>query len=269
MTGTDTPRPTRRPLAGAGLGPAELLQWLGSGVGVRANMVTSADGRATIGGRVGDLTGQADQALLLALRGWCDVLLVGAGTVRVEGYGVIEVPAEAREIRTARGQADRPVFAITSASLDLDPELPAFAEAGPQNRPWVVTVPGSDPGRRARLEPYARVLEVAAGPDGRPSPAAVVAGLRRAGLPRVLSEGGPTMLAHLVGADQVDELFLTVSPKLVGGEGLRILHGPAYEEPHELRLLDVLGAGDEVFLRYAVGAGPDSGSGSGSGADRA
>ncbi|SDB80493.1 Pyrimidine reductase, riboflavin biosynthesis [Raineyella antarctica] len=254
----------RRPIAGEELDAAGLLEWLGDDPGVRANMVTSPDGHATIRGRVGDLTGEADQALLLALRGWCDVLLVGAGTIRAEGYGVVDLPPRLGEIRQARGQAPRPVLAIVSGSLDLDPALPAFAEAGPDSRPWVVTVAGADPARRARLEPYAQLLEVAAGPDGRPLLPVAVEGLRTAGLPRVLSEGGPTVLAELVGAGVVDELFLTVSPTLVGGEGPRILHGHAYPEPVDLRLLDVLGARDEVFLRYAVGAGSRSG-----GADRA
>lgn len=247
-----------RRLTGAGpaLGGPELARALGDDPGVRANMVTSADGHATISGRVGALTGAADQALLVALRGWCDVLLVGAGTIRAEGYGLLDLPTPARDERLARGRSPRPVLAIVSGSLDLDPALPAFADAaaeGPDARPWVVTVPGADPARRARLAPYARFLEVAPGPDGHPSLPAAVAALRGAGMGRVLSEGGPTVLGTLVGAGVVDELFLTLSPLLVGGEGPRILHAGAYRAPVPLRLLEVLGAGDELFLRYGVG----------------
>ncbi|MPM29573.1 hypothetical protein SDC9_76113 [bioreactor metagenome] len=115
-------------------------------------------------------------------------------------------------------------------------------------------MPGADPARRARLASYARFLEVEPGADGRPALPAAVAALRRAGLRRVLSEGGPTVLGTLLGAGVVDELFLTLSPWLVGGEGPRILHAEAYRAPVPLRLLDVLGAGDELFLRYGVGA---------------
>lgn len=245
--------PRRRPLTGLPLGATELLHWLGDGMGVRANMVTSPDGHATIRGRVGELTGEADQGLLLGLRGWCDVLLVGAGTIRAEGYGLVDVPEEARTVRETRGQSARPVLAILSGTLDLNPALPAFAEAGPDERPWVLTTPAAGAERWAALEPYAHLVDVGTGPDGRPSLPAAVAALRAAGLPRVLSEGGPTVLGELVGHGVVDELFVTISPTLVGGEGLRILHAPAYEQPVDLHLLDVLGAADEVFLRYRVG----------------
>jgi len=237
-------------MAGEALGSSELQEWLGSHTGVRANMVASVDGRATVGGRVGALTGPADQELLVALRGWCDVLLVGSGTVRAEGYGVIDLPEEIVAIRERRGQTRLPVVAILTASLDLDPSLPLFAEAGPDSRPWLITVAGSD---RARLDPYAHIVEVAAGPDGRPSVEAALEALRAAGLRRVLSEGGPTVLGHLLGQGLVDELFVTVSPVVVGGEGIRIVHVPEYEKPVELTLRDVLSGVSEVFLRYSVG----------------
>jgi riboflavin biosynthesis pyrimidine reductase len=240
----------RRVLAGDVLGLSELLEWLGTDVGVRANMVASVDGRAAVGGRVGSLTGPADQVLLVALRGWCDVLLVGAGTIRAEGYGVIDLPEEVVAIRARRGQAPRPVLAILSGSLDLDPGLPVFSEAGPGTRPWLITVAGSD---RARLDPYAHILEVAAGQDGRASVHAALQELRAAGLCRVLSEGGPTTLGQMLGQGLVDELFLTVSPVVVGGEGLRMVHIPEYQKLVELTLRDVLGAASEVFLRYSVG----------------
>jgi len=240
----------RRLLAGDVLGASELLEWLGTDVGVRANMVASVDGRVTVDGRVGALTGPADQVLLMALRGWCDVLLVGAGTIRAEGYGLIDLPEEVVAIRARRGQAPRPVLAILTGSLDLDPALPVFSEAGLGTRPWLITVAGSD---RARLGPHAHILEVAAGQDGRPSLHAALQALRAAGLGRVLSEGGPTTLGHMLGQGLVDELFLTVSPVVVGGEGLRIVHIPEYQKLVELTLRDVLGAASEVFLRYSVG----------------
>lgn len=260
LVSPDPGRPPIRRLTGAEppLGDLDLLRALGEEPGVRANMVGSVDGHATIAGRVGALTGAADQALLVALRGWCDVLLVGAGTVRAEGYGLVDLPAPARDWRLSRGRPARPVLAIVSGSLDLDPDLPAFADAaeqGPDALPWVVTVPGADPDRRARLAPYAHLLEVEPGPDGRPSLPGAVAALRTAGLARVLSEGGPAVLGGLIGAGVVDELFLTLSPVLVGGDGPRILRADGYAAPVPLQLLDVLGAGDELFLRYGLGRG--------------
>jgi riboflavin biosynthesis pyrimidine reductase len=239
----------RRLLTGNALGASELMEWLGTDVGVRANMVASVDGRVTVGGRVGALTGPADQELLVALRGWCDVLLVGAGTIRAEGYGPIDLPEEVMAVRARRGQAPRPVLAILTGGRGLDPALPVFSESRPDSRPWLVSVAGSD---RPSPDPDDRVLEVAAGQDGRPSLHAAVEALGAAGLGRVLSEGGPTVLGRLLGQGLVDELFLTVSPMVLGGEGLRMVHVPEYPKPLELTLRDVLGAGHEVFLRYSV-----------------
>jgi riboflavin biosynthesis pyrimidine reductase len=236
------------------LGTAELLAWLGTDPGVRANMVTSVDGRATVGGRVGPLTGAADQALVAALRGWCDALLVGAGTIRAEGYGTVDLPDEVVAVRDARGQPRRPVVAILSGHHDLEPALPVFTEAGPLERPWLIIAEGAD---HAGADRFARVVEVAPDPDGRPSVAAALDALRAAGLGRVLSEGGPTALGHLLGQRLVHELFLTVSPVVVGGDGLRLVHVPAYPTPVALTLRDVLSADSAVFLRYSVAtAGP-------------
>ncbi|MBI4899594.1 MAG: dihydrofolate reductase family protein [Actinobacteria bacterium] len=243
----------RRIPSGDPLGSSELLEWLGTDLGVRANMVASVDGRATVNGRVGHLTGPADQLLLVALRAWCDVLLVGAGTVRAEGYGAIDLPEELQELRVQRGQAPRPVLAVLIGRHDLDPALPVFSETGPDTRPWLISAAGSDTSRPDR---NAHILEVSAGEDGRPSVREALQTLRGAGLGRVLSEGGPTILGHLLGQGLVNELFLTVSPQVVGGDGLRIVHVPEYQNPVELTLSDVLGGAHEVFLRYAAGTRP-------------
>jgi riboflavin biosynthesis pyrimidine reductase len=239
----------RRVNTGDPLGSFELLEWLGTDLGVRANMVASVDGRATVNGRVGHLTGPADQLLLVALRAWCDVLLVGAGTVRAEGYGAVTLPEELEALRVQRGQAPRPVLAVLIGRHDLDPELPVFSKVGPDARPWLIRA--ADP-EGSRLNPDAHILEVSAGEDGRPSVREALQALRAAGLGRVLSEGGPTILGHLLGQGLVDELFVTVSPVVVGGDGLRIVHVPEYQNPVELTLKDVLGGASEVFLRYAV-----------------
>ena len=239
-----------RLIAGPTLDPPALMQLLGDRSGVRANMVASLDGHATIGGRVGDLTGPADQAMLIALRGWSDVVLVGAGTIRAEGYGVLELPRQIRDARLAVDRAPHPVLAIVSGALDLDPRLPAFADASPGDRPWVFTGPGVDPGQRAALAPYARLVEVAAGADGRPSPTAVVEALRARGAVRILSEGGPTLLHAEIGAAVIDELFVTLSPIAVGGHGPGIVAGEAYDLPVRARLRELWQGGDWVFARY-------------------
>jgi len=239
----------RRALTGDPLGVPELLDWLGTDPGLRANMVASVDGRTVVGGRVGSLTGPADQLLLVALRAWCDVLLVGVGTIRAEGYGPIELPQHVVERRVERGQAPHPVVAVLAGRGDVDPGLPVFAHAQADARPWLITATGS---HQARLESVAHVRQVAADADGRPVLRAAVQELRSAGLDRVLSEGGPTVLGPMLGQGLVHELFLTVSPVVVGGQALGLVQAPEYPAPIALTLADVLGAENEVFLRYAV-----------------
>jgi riboflavin biosynthesis pyrimidine reductase len=75
----------------------------------------------------------------------------------------------------------------------------------------------------------------------------------------VLCEGGPHLARQLLGAGLVDELFLSLSPMLAGGEpaggeALRILAGTELEPPVGLELLDVLSSDSYLFLRYGVSA---------------
>ena len=258
----------RRALTGDPLGVPELLDWLGTDPGLRANMVASVDGRTVVGGRVGSLTGPADQLLLVALRAWCDVLLVGVGTIRAEGYGPIELPQHVVERRVERGQAPHPVVAVLAGRGDVDPGLPVFAHAQADARPWLITATGS---HQARLESVAHVRQVAAvlsiprssvfsavNLEGsiHSTDALTIRGqgatIDAAGLDRVLSEGGPTVLGPMLGQGLVHELFLTVSPVVVGGQALGLVQAPEYPAPIALTLADVLGAENEVFLRYAV-----------------
>ncbi|HET7388289.1 MAG TPA: pyrimidine reductase family protein [Nocardioidaceae bacterium] len=213
---------------------------------VRANMVSSADGSATVHGRVGELTGSADQTVLHTLRAQCDVLLVGAGTVRAEGYGPIRLTDEEQARREQEGRAGTPRLAVLSRSLELDPDAPVFTRA--TARPILLTPTGADPRRRALFEPVADVVEAE-------SPAEAIAGLHERGLRHVLSEGGPHTLAQLLAADLVDELCLAVSPTAVSGEGLRITAGPPLAAPAPLRLTQVLEHEGYLFLRYLTGAG--------------
>jgi riboflavin biosynthesis pyrimidine reductase len=73
----------------------------------------------------------------------------------------------------------------------------------------------------------------------------------------VLCEGGPHLNSGLFAAGLVDELFLSLSPELAGGESrpeerLRIVSGPELEPPVELKLAGALRSGSRLFLRYAV-----------------
>lgn len=211
---------------------------------VRAAMIASADGAATFGGRSGTLGGEDDRMLLHALRAFADVVLVGAGTVRVEGYGGLGLEPADRDWRHAQGLSDAPRVAVVSEALDLEPEHPVFAQA--DVRPIVITHAGSDAARRAAL---AEVAEVVVCGQASVDLAAALAALAGLGMPQVLCEGGPRLLGSLLAGGLVDELSLTIAPRLAGGAAPRIVAG-APEADRPLRLAACLAEDDFVFLRY-------------------
>jgi riboflavin biosynthesis pyrimidine reductase len=184
---------------------------------LRVNFIESLDGSATLDGRSGGLGRPADKVVFDTLRGLADVVLVGAGTARAEGYGALSVRDDFAEWRRSLGLPDQPTMALVSARLDLDPASALFAEA--PVRPIVFTVVGAAPDARARLERVATVVN--AGRD-RVDPAVVRRELASRGLPQVLCEGGPTLFGDFLAARLVDELCLTISPVLEGGAGPRI-----------------------------------------------
>src|SRR3954452_15153851 len=71
---------------------------------VRINMISSLDGAIAVNGRSGLLGGPGDRQVFHALRSLADVILVGAGTARAEGYGPARIDPDAQERRRARGQ---------------------------------------------------------------------------------------------------------------------------------------------------------------------
>ena len=199
---------------------------------VLANMVCSADGAATLTGRSGGLSSPADRHLFHRLRGLADLVLVGASTVRAEGYG------------PARGD-DPPPIAVVSGSLALDWGSRFFTEA--RARPLVVTSAAADPARVAEAAPVADV--VVAG-EQRVDPRLAMAAFAERGHRVVLCEGGPSLLAEIAAADCLDELCLTVSPLLAGGASPRILAGPLPNAPVDLQLASLLEEDGMLFLRY-------------------
>ena len=107
---------------------------------LRVNFVSSVDGAATIDGVSGGLGGDADRRVFDLLRELCDVVIVGAGTVRGEGYGPMVLPPRSVDRRASEGLPPHPVFAIVSNRLDLDPSSRIFTEAPvrPNSRHLVV-----------------------------------------------------------------------------------------------------------------------------------
>jgi riboflavin biosynthesis pyrimidine reductase len=203
------------------------------------------DGAAAVEGRVGVLSGTADQVLLHELRALSDVLLVGAGTIRAEGYGPIRLSEEQQRRRTSGGQEPVPRLAVLTGSLDVDLAGPVFTHA--TARPLILTTSRAAATRRAEAAAVADVVVV--GEQSVDLPTAVST-LARRGLSRVLSEGGPRVLAQLFAADLVDELCLAVAPVVTAGTDLRITAGPPLANVKQLGLVQVLEKDDFLFLRY-------------------
>jgi riboflavin biosynthesis pyrimidine reductase len=209
-------------------------------------MVAGLDGTAAVDGRVGSLSTIPDRALFRRMRQIADIVLVGAKTVRREGYGSVRLDEDAQEQRRRLGQSATPPIALVSRSLVFDWTAKVFADAPDDARTHVITCEAADPGRRAEAEQHAEV--VVAG-DDRVEPAAAMRALADLGRRVVLCEGGPTWLGELVAADRLDELCLSVAP-LMGGDPLPVSVTPPGAGLAQFELQGAMAEDDTLFLRY-------------------
>jgi riboflavin-specific deaminase-like protein len=191
---------------------------------LRANMVSSLDGAAAVDGRSAGLSTPADKTVFATLRALCDVVLVGAGTARAEGYRALRAKPAYAQLRAATGQRPAPVLALVSRRLDLDPASQLFHGGG--ERTVVVTSETSDAGARARLGEVADILVAG---EHEVDLGSALDQLHARGLTRALCEGGPSLLGDVVAAGLLDELCLTLAPKVVGGSATRIVQGHRLE----------------------------------------
>jgi len=212
---------------------------------IRMNFVMSLDGAVALDGRSGGLGDAADRLAMGVLRTLADVVLVGAGTVRAEGYGGLAVDEADAAWRVARGLPEQPRLAVVSSSLDLDPESAFFRAA--VTRPIVVTHAAASEARRAALE---RVADVVIVGEREVDVRGMLDGFAAMGLRQVLCEGGPHLFGSLLDADLVDELCLSLSPLLVSGGAGRIAQG-LNQHARRMRLVHALPAHDLLLLRYA------------------
>jgi riboflavin biosynthesis pyrimidine reductase len=190
------------------------------------NMISSVDGASALEGRSGGLGGEGDRAVFSVLRSTADVILVGASTVRSEGYG----PPK------KTGQR----IAVVTRSARLDWSSALFTSGA-----GVAVVPED-------VEPPP-VPAIRAGTGGVDLDAA----LRQLDVPVVLAEGGPSLNGQLLAAGVVDELCLTIAPRLVGGGARRIFAGP--EAVTDLELVHLLEEDGFLFCRYLRTASAETG----------
>jgi riboflavin biosynthesis pyrimidine reductase len=218
----------------------------GGGCWVMANMVGGLDGSAAIGGRVAALSTEPDAALFRLIRALADVVLVGAETVRREGYRSIRLPEQQAAARQASGRTRTPRLAVVTRSLGLDWASAAFAGAPAESRTLVITCKAADARRVQRAREVADVI--IAGED-QVDPEEALLRLSELGLRVVLCEGGPTLLGELVAAGRLDELCLTVAP-LMGGDPLPVAVSPPGAPLRRFAVRHVIRDGDTLFLRY-------------------
>jgi riboflavin biosynthesis pyrimidine reductase len=262
--------------------PSGSARTVGERPRVLLNMASTADGRATLGGRSGPIGNRADKELFLALRTAVDAVLFGAGTARAERYRRLVKDESQRRLRLERGLAAEPLACIVSAGLALSPEsVPLLGE--PDTRVVILTpsatgvLPAGDLRGAAAPDAQATPHEHATAPEQGPpaGQAAPVEYVRTAcegqldlraalaelharwGVQTVMCEGGPHLNGALLAAGLVDELFLTLAPKLGGGAdpqaSLRIVCGPELDPPVELELREALESDGYLLLRYGVG----------------
>jgi riboflavin-specific deaminase-like protein len=205
------------------------------------NMVESLDGKATLDWRTKGLSSDLDRRLFHHLRTQADAVMVGAGTAREERYGRITKSDELREKRVNEGLVPDALAVVVSGRLNLPPDLPLLND--PHQR--VVIATASDeklPGVTGDVE-YARV--------GDDLPRLMAYLSEQHAVRSILCEGGPTLNSYLFASGLVDELFLSISPKVVGGPAaLTIVAGRELVEPAEAGLVSLAEADGELFTRW-------------------
>ena len=202
------------------------------------NMVASIDGRTTLGGHVGALTGPVDQRVVYRLRTQADALMVGAGTARNERYGAL-VPSEL---------GPQPLVVIVSGSVELPRDLPLLHE--PDTRIVIATTSDAELG----FEHLAQVEYLRFDGAGGRVPCGDLCRALHAdyGIRSVVCEGGPSLNEALLADVVVDELFLSLAPMLVGGGERTLVDAAPSHGPRPARLVSVATADDYLFLRYAL-----------------
>lgn len=224
---------------------------------VMINMVSSLDGKVSLGGKASGIGSPTDRLMMRELRSMADAVMVGAGTLRAErmDLGVTEPMAEARREKKLREQ---PLILLPTSTgdLPLDTNLIGLASKDRKN---VVVLAGSKVQKNSRevLQRSATVIEAPSTEDGNVDIERTLELLMQEhDIGTLLVEGGPKLNHALIAAGLVDELFLTLAPKLIGGyqgSNLNIIEGetlPQRAEEQTLELLSVHLVESELFLRY-------------------
>ncbi|HEY0637553.1 MAG TPA: dihydrofolate reductase family protein [Pseudonocardiaceae bacterium] len=216
-----------------------VLRW--ESTGVRLMMVMAVDGSVTDrSGWTSGLGGTADQEIIRTQRAMADAILVGAGSMRTGRYPPHRPSGEYALYRERHGLAQAAPLVVASRTADLDFTAPAFAGA----RVPTILLTDLEGARRVPMEAEVEVVIA----DGLSAGMTVLR--TRYGLGRVLCEGGPGLASALFAESLVDEVHLTLAPRLEGADLRSLVRGlPA---PVDLELRSVHEAGGNLLLRYIV-----------------
>ena len=207
------------------------------------NFVTTLDGRAAIQGRSGPIGSDVDSELLQRLRTRVDAVMIGAGTMRAERYGRMVPNPEFRAWRERVGLAHDPLAVIVSNRLELPWDAPLFTDGGGR---VVIFTASQDPAPQTETP-----VTVVSHEGGVELDRALEYLRTERGIRALLCEGGPILHGRLREGGIADELFLTIAPKLAGGEAPRILEG-ALPDVIDMQLAWLLESHGELFARYRL-----------------
>jgi riboflavin-specific deaminase-like protein len=213
------------------------------------NFVLTLDGQATLGkGGAVAIGSDTDHRLMRELRASVDGLLHGAGTVRADNFPPVVSEALAQR-RTARGLEPQPLGTVVTRSGNLDPNNRYFSA-----RPPLVFAPAG-PARdlEARMGTRAVIVPMDGDRAGLASMLSIMR--KRFGLSTVLCEGGPRLAHGLLAERCLDEIFLTLAPKIGADRAApRLVEGDTFLEEAAplLDLIHVQAEGSELFLRYRI-----------------
>ncbi|MGA8218771.1 MAG: dihydrofolate reductase family protein [Solirubrobacterales bacterium] len=205
------------------------------------NFATTLDGRAAISGRSGAIGSDTDTEMLQRLRTRVDAVMIGAGTMRAERYGRIVSDPQLRAYRERTLLTHDPLAVIVSNRMELPWDAGLFTDGG--GRVVVFTASDQEPPETATP------VTIVRHPDGVELDRALEWLLKERGIKSVLCEGGPTLHGRLREGGLADELFLTIAPKIAGGEGPRVLEG-ALPDVDRVELAWLLESEGELFARY-------------------
>jgi 5-amino-6-(5-phosphoribosylamino)uracil reductase len=176
--------------------------------------------------------------------------MIGAGTMRAERYGRMVSDPDFREYRESSGLSRDPLAVIVSNRLELPWDATLFTDGGGE----VVVFTASEEEPPETATPVTCIRH----PEGVELDRCLQWCMEERGVRSVLCEGGPTLHGRLREGGLADELFLTIAPKIAGGEGPRILEG-ALADVDQVELAWLLESDSELFSRYrGLTAGPSS-----------